>query len=146
MVHWLLTNLDKVTNEEERERSELIHLIDIRDGCKEQVKLLITDTGLAKKALTKRSAKCRRDLKKAENEGNNERVAEINIEIQNINIQRATLTKDLNSKEANFEDMLNTIDRLKDRIKVHVAKRKKTKGSLDGKLEDVSNFMYSQLF
>ena len=64
MVHWLLTNLDKVTNEEERERSELINLIDIRDGCKEEDELLITDTGLAKKALTKRSANCRSALKK----------------------------------------------------------------------------------
>ena len=140
MVDWLLTNLDAPTEEEAEKRRELIDLIDQRDGCEEEFEILVAEHDLTRKALTKQNNKSKRELKKAETEGNNERVAQINIDIQNINNERESLKINKKAKEAEVDDINHTIDRSKKRIQDYVKERKKTKGSLDGRLEDVSIF------
>jgi hypothetical protein len=140
MVDWLLTNLDAPTEEEAEKRRELIDLIDQRDGCEEEFEILVAEHDLTRKALTKQNNKSKRELKKAETKGNNERVAQINIDIQNINNERESLKINKKAKEAEVDDINHTIDRSKKRIQDYVKERKKTKGSLDGRLEDVSIF------
>jgi len=136
----LLTNIDAPTEEEANKRRELIDLIDTHDNLEEDFEISVAEQELIKKALTKQMAKCKRELKKAEAEENNERVAQINIDIQHIINERESMKINKKAKEAEVDEIYHLIERSKMAIKECVIKRKKTKGGLDGKLEDVSIF------
>ena len=143
MMHYLLTKLDSTTEEEAGDRYKLKNEIDLREGLEEDLEELKYNHELAKKQLTKDRSKLGRELKKATNDGNNDTVEQINVQIKEIIDTREEMTKERDLKQNELDEIESSIEKLRKRIKEYVENRKKVKGSLDGRLEDVSMFCFS---
>ena len=143
MMNYLLTKLDSTTEEEAGDRYKLKNEIDLREGLEEDLEELKYNHELAKKQLTKDRSKLGRELKKAMNDGNNDTVEQINVQIKEINDTREEMTKERDLKQNELDEIESSIEKLRKRIKEYVENRKKVKGSVDGRLEDVSMFCFS---
>ena len=98
MMHYLLTKLDSTTEEEAGDRYKLKNEIDLREGLEEDLEELKYNHELARKQLTKDRSKLGRELKKATNDGNNDTVEQINVQIKEIIDTREEMTKERDLK------------------------------------------------
>ena len=135
MVNWLLIHLDSSTQEEIDARKEYSDLLDLHEGKVEELEYFCIEVAVKRSQLNKKANTLRRKKKKAvlDNE-----ILAIDAEVTTINEKRTELKTGKINIENDIDSLLDQLRAIKADLKSFVEARKKSKGTLDGRLEDVS--------
>ena len=144
MVYEMLTLLDATTEEEVNLRVKLKDLHGKRASLGDEIESNEFITKIRRKELTAERKKISR--RKMNKTSSNEVIAECDIEITRIEAERAELKSKKKDLDKAKEKVKEEIKSIKAEISVLVDARKKTKGALDGKFEEVSLELFYFIF
>ena len=136
MVNWLLIHLDSSTQEEIDARKEYSDLLDLYEGKVDELEYFCIEVAVKRSQLNKEANTLKRKKKKAVLD--NEILASIDAEVTTINEKRTELKTGKINIENDIDSLLDQLRAIKADLKSFVEARKKSKGTLDGRLEDVS--------